>query len=252
MKIRVTAVSYLNTKPFLFGIEHSDLINEIELSLDIPSEGARKLIEGTADIGLIPVAAIPQINDARVVTDYCIGTDGEVKTVCIFSEVPINEIEEIYLDYQSRTSVELSKILLRNHFKIEVKQIIAAPGFESEIKNQTAGLVIGDRAIEMLDRFPFVYDLGLEWKKFTGLPFVFAAWVTNQNIPDSFINRLNSALRFGIHHIPKVAEEYAAFYPSGFDVKEYFKKNISYQLDDRKKEGMSKFLEMIKSTRGGS
>ncbi len=245
MKFRVTAVSYLNTKPFLFGIQHSDLINEIELSLDIPSDGARKLTDGTADIGLIPVAAIPQIKNARVVTDYCIGANGEVKTVCIFSQVPISEVKEIYLDYQSRTSVELTKILLRHHFKTEVKLLAATPGFEAEIKNQTAGLVIGDRAIAMLNQFPFVYDLGMEWKKFTALPFVFAAWVTNQNIPESFIHRLNSALRFGIQHIPKVADEYASYYPDGFDVKNYFEKNISYELDDRKREGMKKFLELI-------
>jgi chorismate dehydratase len=149
-KIRISAVSYLNSLPFVYGLTHSSLINECDISLDIPSVCAEKLINGTVDIGLIPVAAIPQVPNATIISDYCIGANGEVKTVCLFSEVPLNEIKTILLDYQSRTSVLLVKILAKEFWKINPEFINAEAGFEQKIKGTTAGVVIGDRTFELI------------------------------------------------------------------------------------------------------
>ena len=103
------AVSYLNTKPMLYGIVRSEVMNQIELTEDYPSNVAQQLREGSIDVALLPVAVMPTIPGARIVSDYGIAADGDVASVSIFSQVPMEEIETVYLDYQSRTSVRLAQ-----------------------------------------------------------------------------------------------------------------------------------------------
>jgi chorismate dehydratase len=145
-KIRVGAVSYLNTKPLLFGIEHSPIINDIELKIDYPSRIAMMLIKDEIDMGLVPVAIIPELKEYHINTDYCIGCDGPVASVCLFSEVPIERIERVLLDYQSNTSVQLAKILFRDCWKIRPEYVQTTDDFRGQIKGTTAAIVIGDRA----------------------------------------------------------------------------------------------------------
>lgn len=244
MKFKVTAVSYLNTKPFLYGIFQSGLSEELDLQLDIPSECARKLASGEADLGLVPVAVIPELSTPHIISDYCIGTVGTVKTVCIFSEVPLSEVTHIYLDYHSRTSVELVKILLEQHWQHSPVLVPAMPGFENKIGGTSAGLVIGDRAIEQQMRFPFVYDLGEAWMELTGLPFVFAAWVSTRPLPEDFIARFNKALQTGLDLIPQLMYILPTPQP-GFDLQQYFTENISYLLDAPKRKALKLFLQTL-------
>ncbi|MFM9066073.1 MAG: MqnA/MqnD/SBP family protein, partial [Planctomycetota bacterium] len=103
--VRLSIVSYLNSLPFLHGLQQLSEIEELHISVDIPSACAEKLASGAVDIGLIPVAAIPGIKNAEIFSDYCIACDGKVGSVLLVSEVPIEEIESVLLDYQSRTSV---------------------------------------------------------------------------------------------------------------------------------------------------
>ncbi|MCP3928425.1 MAG: menaquinone biosynthesis protein [Bacteroidetes bacterium] len=245
-KLKVSAVSYLNTKPFLYGIFKDRLDEHIDLQLDVPSVCAQKLIEGKVDIGLVPVAVIPQLKNPQIISDYCIGTEGRVKTVCIFSNCPLEEVSHLYLDYHSRTSSELVKILLEKHWKVAPKTIPEQMGFDSQIQGTHAALVIGDRAIRMYDEHPFVYDLGEAWMNFTGLPFVFAAWVSNEPLEEKFLRRFNNALKMGIDDIPQLTH----LLPSpvvGFDLKRYFTGHISYAFDDLKRKALSLFLQTISS-----
>lgn len=242
--LSITAVSYLNTKPFLYGLVKSGLDKEIDLQLDIPSVCAEKLRDGKVDLGLVPVAIIPEIETPHIISDYCIGTVGAVKTVCIFSQRPIEEMQNIYLDYHSRTSVELAKILMRDYWKINPTILKAQPGFESQINGTTGALIIGDRAIGLEDQYPFVYDLGEAWLKHTGLPFVFAAWVSNKPLERTFVTKLNYALQLGLEEIPQLM--YLLPSPhSNFDLKSYFTKFISYELDEKKKHALDIFLEEL-------
>ncbi|MBR9919275.1 MAG: menaquinone biosynthesis protein [Bacteroidetes bacterium] len=243
-KLRITAVSYLNTKPFLYGLLHSELRDQIDLQLDIPSVCAAKLASGEVDLGLIPVAALPGLSSPRLISDYCIGAVGDVRTVSVLGDVPIEEMTHIYLDYQSRTSVELVQILLKKYWKLNPILVPAKPGFENEIGGTTGGLVIGDRVIELENKFDYNYDLGEAWWNHTGLPFVFAAWVSNKPIPESFIRKFNKALRAGLEHIPQLLLLLPAPRP-GFDLEKYFTQNISYELDDAKKRGLKLFLENL-------
>ena len=116
-KLRISAVSYLNSLPFVYGIKNSGFLKNIELSLDVPSVCADKLISGKADIGLVPVAAIPLIKNARIVSDFCIGADGKVQSVLLISRKPLQEIQKVYLDLESRTSVGLAKVLAKEYWK---------------------------------------------------------------------------------------------------------------------------------------
>lgn len=245
-KYKVTAVSYLNTKPFLYGLLHHPIHKQVDLTLDIPSECARKLQEDEVDIGLVPVAIIPHLKTPYIISDFCIGAVGAVKTVCLFSNSPIESIKEVFLDYQSRTSVALAKILIEKHWKISPKLSPAKPGFEKTLKDHQAAVVIGDRTIELFDFYKYHYDLSAHWQQHTGLPFVFAAWVSNKALPDSFVQQFNEALKSGLDHIPELI--YLLPTPEhGFDLKKYFTKYISYELDQDKRKALTIFLKELKS-----
>ena len=243
-KIKITAVSYLNTKPMLYGLLNSPVAKQIDLSLDIPSICAEKLQHGEADLGLIPVAAIPSIPSAKIISKYCIGSDGPVQTVGLYGDVPVHEMEAIYLDFHSRTSVQLLKILLNRHWHHQPRFINTKDGFESNIVHKNGGLVIGDKAIGLENKHPFFYDLSEEWKTMTGLPFVFAAWVSNKELDPNFVNAFNDAIAKGLSNISSLVYLLPSPHPD-FDLKHYFNHGISYDLDAAKKEALSTFFKML-------
>ena len=128
-KIRISAVSYTNTKPFLYGLQHSDIMDQIDLSLDMPSDCAQKLIDNKVDIGLIPVAATLAMPHWEIVSAYCIGAVGAVNSVFIFSNCDIREVKKVQLDPQSRSSNNLARVLLKNFWKVQPQLIEAAPDY---------------------------------------------------------------------------------------------------------------------------
>lgn len=244
-KIKVAAVSYLNTKPLLYGLQHLPVQHEIELSVDYPSKIGQQLIDDEVDIGLIPVALIPKLSEYHVISDYCIGAAGPVASVCMFSDTPVEEITGIYLDYQSRTSVALARFLLKNYWKISPAFLRAEPGYEHHIKDTVAGIIIGDRALKKRGESKYVYDLAEAWVKHTGLPMVFAAWISNKELPKDFIERFNEATGHGTtgEMLQNVIGENPCNF---FDLNEYFTRHISYPFDNEKKKGLKKFLEVLK------
>ena len=243
-KIKVSGVRYLNTKPLLYGIERHPIAQEIVLNLEYPSLIAQDLKDNRTDVGLVPVAAIPGIPGAQIIADYGIAADGPVASVCLYSEVPIEEIEQVYLDYQSRTSVQLVQVLLKHHWKKEVTFLNAPLDFIEHIQGKTAAVIIGDRALEQLPNFPFVYDLAEHWKIFTGLPFVFAAWVANKPLPQEFIKAFNEANALGLEYIDELVAD--THYPI-YNLHTYFRQNIHYYLDADKRAGLERFLAFIQS-----
>lgn len=245
-KVRVSAVSYLNSIPFVYGLEQSDLGAKLELSLDIPSVCADKLQQGTVDLGLVPVAIIPSLPYAEIISPYCIGADGAVETVCLFSEVPLEEIETILLDFHSRTSVQLVQVLAKKYWEIVVAFEPAELNFEQQIKGTTAGVVIGDRAYQYREKYPYVYDLPEEWKNYTGLPFVFACWVANKPLDDAFKEFFSEALSYGLMHLDQALQAKGDTYQSTIDKRRYLTEVIQYDLNSERKKGLSCFLEQLK------
>ncbi len=238
-------MSYLNTKPLLYGIKRHPVINVMELIEDYPSKVAQMLLEDRVDIGLIPVAATLHLEEWHIVSDYCIGSDGPVASVCIFSDVPMEKIKSVYLDYQSRTSINLAKILLKEYWKKDVAFIDAGgEDFRDHLKGITAGVIIGDRALEQRSKSKYIYDLGETWKEHTGLPFVFAAWIANKRLPGDFVTAFNEANERGLKQIDEVLKE--VDFPF-YDLKNYYTSCVSYELDEKKKMGMELFLEKLKN-----
>lgn len=244
--VKVSVVSYLNSKPFVYGLKNSSLFNDIELSLDMPSVCAQKLIDDKVDLGLVPVAIIPELKNAHIISDYCIAAEGKVNSVCLYSNVQLNKIEKIILDYQSRTSVNLVKILAKEFWHINPIWESAQPGFEGKIKQTTAAVIIGDRTFELENAFEYCYDLAEEWQKFTGLPFVFACWVSNKKLNDEFISNFNRALGSGIENIKKVINELGNDAKGKEQMEFYLTKCIHFHLDERKRKAMNTFLGYLK------
>ena len=246
-KIKVSAVSYANTYPFIYGLENSSICKKIILQKDYPSLCARNLAEDKVDIGLVPITMIPKLDFYEIVSEYCIGANKEVRSVILVSNSPLKKIKRIYLDYQSETSVNLVRILAMYYWDIDVQWLPTTEGFENNIKNKQDGaVIIGDRCFTAEKRFPYRYDLADEWRKFTGLPFVFAAWVANKQIDRDFKETFDSALKYGIQNLDKVINYFANNrLPKEVDLKSYLTNNIDYHLDDKKLKAMELFFQYL-------
>lgn len=241
-----SVVSYLNTLPFLYGIHHSgNLQGHMSVELDIPAICAQKLKDGKVDAGLVPVALLPHLPNYYIISDYCIGAVGTVKSVLLLSKVPLEEIKTVMLDYQSRTSVTLVQVLAREYWKIIPEFINTQAGFEDSITGTTAAVIIGDRTFGLHDKYPYVYDLAQEWLQFTGLPFVFAVWASNKPVDQEFIDAFNQALAYGLKHKKEAALMGINSGVAQDEIVEYYEKYISYELDEAKKQGLQKFLSYL-------
>jgi chorismate dehydratase len=241
-KIRVGAVSYLNTKPLVFEFEHGAMNDEIDLVFDYPASVANMLLNDEIDVGLIPVAVIPKLAESHIISDFCIGASAAVASVCLFSDVPVEKITHVLMDYQSRTSAALLRILLKHYWKIEPVLIDTKNGYQQNISGTTAGLVIGDRALRQRLHSAYIYDLALAWRDMTGLPFVFAAWVSNKSLPASFIAAFNLSTGKGLSHLSEIVADNP--FPE-YDLMEYYTHNIDYQLSDEKRVALKTFLDYL-------
>lgn len=245
---KVGAVSYLNTKPLLYGILRSpEVMQHIELTIDYPSRIAQDVIDGDSDMGLIPVATISRLKEYHINGAYCIGAEADVASVCLFSDVPLEEVRTVLLDYQSRTSVALLKVLLRFYWKITPTFVNTHDDYQAGIKGTTAGLVIGDRALQQRKVSPYIYDLASAWKDFTGLPFVFAAWISNRPVDPDFIRAFDEANGLGLKNLDAVLAENPY---DIYDLRTYYTHNISYNLTEAKRKGLELFLHYIQELQG--
>jgi len=245
---RITAVSYYNTLPFIYGLTRSDLLSGFELSLDVPSECARKIISEEADIGLIPVGALPLIPEYHLASSLCIGAVRDVKSVLLLSNSSLSDITTIYLDTDSRTSVSLVKVLANKYWNIH-------PEWKSltELKGNpdlTEGMVlIGDKTFGMCRQYPFCYDLAGEWIKYTGLPFVFAVWISRKPLTDSFKASFQAALGWGVEHRAESVVIAEKLHITEQQLISYLNNDISYTLDSAKMQGMELFLKELSGIR---
>jgi chorismate dehydratase len=247
-KIRISAVKYANTYPFIYGLTESGFDKKVVLETDHPADCASKLINGKVDIGLIPVAVLPQLKENYIISDYCIGANGNVRTVMLLSNCHFDEIRNIYLDYRSRSSVNLTKVLAKNLWKKEFRWINTSKAFDFlNIGLTEAVVLIGDQCFEFENRFRYKIDLANEWKKFSGLPFVFACWTSNKKIDSAFIQEFNEALAMGVNNIDGVVEKFGSSGTiTGETLKRYLLKNIDFNFDVEKKKALKLFLELMR------
>lgn len=247
---KISCVNYLNAIPFIKGIEQSDYLKKnASLSLDFPRICAKKIISNEVDIALVPVATIHYLKQYEIVSTHCIAAGKKVKTVCLFSEKPIEEITHILLDFQSLTSVTLVQVLCKEVWKINPVFIPANAGFEADIQGSTAGVVIGDRCFYLENKFSYVTDLAETWFNYTGKKFVFAVWLSSgrKNITDEFKIEFTKALKTGIDTRFDNLKNYNSLNLSNQTIQEYFRDYIEYELNNQNKESINLFLEKSKN-----
>ena len=238
---KITAVSYLNTIPFIYGIRHEGNFSA-DLLLCPPAQCAENYMAGKADIALLPAAVVPQLRSTEIITEYCIGTIQSVRTVELMSNSPVSEIKRIFLDAHSRTSVQLTGYLAKNLWKIS-PEWYSLDSYDTLAQNAREGdafLLIGDKVFDHEGEFRYSYDLAEAWQGMTKLPFCFAVWVARKGTPYAVTDALEHALTFGVEHI------YEAIVENGFDKKPYdaygyLTRNIDYLFDEQKHKALQKF-----------
>lgn len=235
----VVTVNYLNTKPFLEGLKRSPIIESIKLDIAHPARCADKMSSDEGEIGLVPVAALSHLNHYEIISDFCLGCDGPVSSVCIFSEIPLAECDILLLDYQSRTSSAMARYFQNKYWNYNLEFVDGEEGYESNIRGRTAGLVIGDRCFALKDRYNHILDLGQAWKEKENLPFVFAVWVSKIKLEQSFKLSFNQALANGVQNLQWSAPINSPSY-------DYLKNYISFPFDESKRTAFNIFMEYLK------
>jgi chorismate dehydratase len=246
-KIRISAVKYANTYPFMYGLSQTDFKKRAIISTDHPAKCAEKLINGSADIGLVPIASLPKIKDYRIITDYCLGAYGKVKTVLLLSNTPIEKVKKVSLDYRSMSSVNLVKILAKKWWNREFEWSNTSESFDFlNVKEGEAVVLIGDQCFEASSLFRYHSDLAEEWFRFTGLPFAFACWTSNKEIDPGFIDSFNKALAKGVNNIPDVVKKYGeSGIIKGNDLFIYLTENMDFRLNTEKRKAIDLFLSFM-------
>lgn len=245
--LRLGAVSYLNTKPLVYGLDAFPA--EFDIRFDVPSKCATLLHDGNVDLGLIP--AIEYLRGREpyfIVPDVAIASDGEVATVALFTRKPIADVETIALDLSSRTSVALTRVLCAKQWRIEPAFTPAEPDLEAMLSRSDAALVIGDPAfdIDPAARKVTKIDLGAEWTKLTGLPFVYAMWVGRAGAATmSQCRALQQARDHGLAHLDAIARDVSG---GDRDVERrslhYLRDNLKFSLGEREAAGLRRFHEL--------
>ncbi|MFN5318172.1 MAG: menaquinone biosynthetic enzyme MqnA/MqnD family protein [Bacteroidia bacterium] len=247
---RIAIVNYLNTRPFIKGLELHGLLNhsDFEFQFHYPSQCANALLDGEADIGLVPVAVLKDLPSYQIIGNTCIGAEGPVQSVLLVSQIPLEHVKTVWLDYQSRSSVALCRILFREYWKFDVAFTPAAEGYLENLNQSDAAVVIGDRAFDARNKFNYVYDLAEIWNLHTGLPMVFAAWISLVPQNEAMVQRLNDAFLTGILHRKTAASEIQHLYNNRVDLAYYLGHSISYILDERMRLGLETFLNKMSNS----
>ncbi|WP_416995873.1 menaquinone biosynthetic enzyme MqnA/MqnD family protein [Alistipes putredinis] len=238
----IAAVSYLNTIPFIYGIRHEGNFRA-DLLLSPPSECTKNYVEGRADLALLPAAAVPSLKSTDVITEYCIGAVGPVRTVVLLSDGPVSEVRRVFLDPHSQTSVQLVGYLAAHRWKI-APEWYSLDDYEQlrHAQEGDAFLLIGDKVFDQQEKFRYKYDLAAEWQAATKLPFAFAVWVARKGTPYEVIESLQHALTFGLEHTYEAILE-AGFDKKPYDAYEYLTRNIDYIFDNQKRRALQKFWD---------
>lgn len=246
--IEISAVSYLNALPMVYGLQRGPRASLWSVRLELPAQSALSLRRGEVQIALMPVGALHVLTGAKLVGDYCVGAEGDVYTVCLCAHRGLSELSRIYLDPDSRTSVQLAQVLANHYWKKKLHWAVLRQGKLDEGLAPDEGVVlIGDKVFSHRMRYEVCYDLASEWIAFTGLPFVFAAWVVTSPLPLGVEEALNEDIAWGIAHtVPAVAEREACMgLPCAKpEAEHYLLTNIDYRLSRDKREGLRRFLIM--------
>ena len=248
-RLRISVVQYLNSVPLIWGMLHGWQRGKHELQFATPAQCADAVRDGKADIGIIPAIEYHRIDGLQIISGISIASKWRVRSVLLLSKVPIEKIQSVAVDTSSRTSVAFLHILLSKFYFRTVDFIPSAPRPHEMLKDADAALVIGDPALTYRGSAE-VYDLAAEWKKFTGLPFVFAFWAGHRDKNLSLCRKdFEESREFGLVHVDGISSEYALklnMQPA--EVKVYLTENIDYSLDEENLRGLRLFFKLARET----
>lgn len=238
---KIAVISYLNAIPFVYGLRHHANLGA-ELLLATPADCYKNLVEGKVDIALIPAAMANSIPDVEIITDYCIGASGKVRTVVVVSNTPIKQVKRVLLDPHSKTSIQLCGYLAKHKWHIEPEWVELEEYQQLDhLAEGEAALIIGDKVFDHEGKFAYTYDLAEEWISLTGMPFAFAVWVARKGLDYAIHDELQAALTYGMEHI------YEAILESEYAEKEYayeyLTTNIDHLFDIQKHNALKKFWD---------
>jgi chorismate dehydratase len=248
-KLRVGAVSYLNTAPLVWGMLHGPQHGEVELSFSIPSRCAEQVEQRVVDAGLVPVAEVAR-QELEMAPGLGIACAGAVRSILLFSRLPWSRIRTLAADASSRTSVELARVILRERYGAEPALTACEPVLEKMLAGADAALIIGDPALRLNpEELPFEHlDLGSEWLELTGLPMVFAAWAGQPGLPLDRVERVTrGSYEFGRARLDEIVATAAierGIAPALAD--RYLRQHIRYELGRKEHDGLQAFLGLAK------
>lgn len=249
-RLRISAISYLNTAPLMWDFEHTEAGREFDISYTLPSNCARELAAGTADIGIIPAAAYTQIPGLMVLPGVAIASRRAVRSILLVSRVPMDQVRTVALDTSSMTSVALTKVLFEKWLGRGRTFTSMPPDIEKMLAEHDAGLLIGDPALQV-DRSRYhTLDLAEEWIRHTGKPFVFAFWALReaalretspaQDLAEVFQRSRDHGLEAA--NLDRIVRKWSPRLGlSESEVRDYLRGNIHYQLDPACLEGLQLF-----------
>jgi len=245
---KVSVVQYLNSVPLVWGMLRGEQQGRYELQFTTPAACADAVHQGKADIGIVPSIEYQRIERAQILSGISIASKSEAKSVLLLSKVPIEKVKTVAVDNSSRTSAALLRILMRKFYSRFITATPSLPKPADMLKRADAALIIGDPALTFDGQVPEVYDLAAEWKKFTGLPFVFALWVGHEDAKLArFRKDFEDSRDYGLAHVDEISAEYAPklnMRPTG--VKVYLTQNIDYSLDEENRKGLRLFYRLAR------
>lgn len=243
--LRLGAVSYLNVRPLVHGLTGADAPEGVSLRFDVPSECARRLDAGEIDLGMVPSITYLDRPGDRIVPGICIGSEGPVASVALFTRRPIDEVRSIALDTSSRTSAMLTRILCARLFHIAPTFVPHAPELESMLAAADAALLIGDPALfaDAAAHHALKIDLGGAWTLLTGLPFVWAFWSGRAGAVDrDGVRTLQAAAAMGQTVTDAIADAYCdGDHARQAVARAYFRDHMRYALDARAIAGLEAY-----------
>ena len=242
--VRLSVVRYLNTTPLVYAFQKGRITHDFELTYDVPSECARKLKAGEANVGIIPsIEYARSISPYRIVPDISISSNGPVGSIFLFHRIPVDQITTVALDTSSRTSVALTHVILKDKYGVDITPLPHPPDLDAMLADADAALVIGDPALEYTERQEDRLDLGREWTEMTGLPFVYAFWAGHEGaMTPAAVRKLIEARNTGLTSLEEIAAEYAekhlhtpAFYES------YLRDHLQFPFGPDEQAGVREF-----------
>lgn len=251
-RLRISAISYLNTAPLMWDFEHGETGRKFEISYTLPSSCARALADGSADLGIIPAAAYAQIPGLQILPDVAIASRRAVRSILLVSQIPVELVRTVALDTSSMTSVALTKILFEKWLGGGREFVSMEPNIEKMLEECDAGLLIGDPALQVDRRKYHTLDLAEEWIRYTGKPFVFAFWAVRQEAVKEADPTLDLAAIFrasrdhglSTESLIQIEKEWAPRLGlTESDVRTYLTENIHYQLDSGCLHGLRLFYQ---------